>query len=242
MHFSSSVHERSGRYARLGYRYTDCVYGCNLGPNELSGPFCFANSIILTLPVISIPVCLLWKVKIKLRQKLGMGVFLCLSAFMIVIAIVRLSGLRTQSATLDLVWKRFWQQVEACVAVLMVSLTACYAFFMADNLNSGDAEVRIWQYPQRSAWNQVGRVRDNDGRLPTIPSATMTGIRTTIRGEQRFSIPGPEIDRIGSVTQPLRVKLQGIKVISDIEIYSERVRIPFNDAIRRSLIALLGRW
>ena len=224
MHISSSMPERSGRYARLGYRYTDCVYGCNFGPHELSGPFCFANSLILTLPVISIPVYLLWKVKIKLRQKLWMGTFLCLSAFMIVIAIVRLSGLRTQGTTLDLVWKRFWQQVEACVAVLMVSLTACYAFFMADSSSSGDAEVRLWQYPQRSVWNQVRRVRDNDGRLPTIPSATLTGMRTMIRGEQRFSIPRPEIDRTSSDTQPLRVKSQGIKVISDIEIHSERVR------------------
>ena len=143
---------------------------------------------------------------------------------MIVIAIVRLSGLRTQGATLDLVWKRFWQQVEGCVAVLMVSLTACYAFFMGDVSNSRDAEVRLWHYPQASILHQIRFIGDSNGRLPTIPSATLTGMRTVIRGEQRHSVPRPEMDRTASDRQPLRTNSQGIKVVSEIDIRSERVR------------------
>ena len=109
------------------------------------------------------------------------------------------------------------------MAVLTVSLTACYAFFMGDISNSRDAEVRLWNYPRQSIRNQMRLIGDNDGRFPTMPSATLTGVCTMIRGEQRLSVPRPDIGRASSDTQPLRTSSPGIKVVSDIAIHSERV-------------------
>ena len=78
--------------------------------------------------VISVPVLLLCKVRLKLQRKLALGVVLCLSIFMIVIASIRL-GLcyipTTDGSTIpDTTWLFFWQALEACTAIIMVSLTA----------------------------------------------------------------------------------------------------------------------
>ncbi|KAL8942143.1 MAG: hypothetical protein Q9216_001828 [Gyalolechia sp. 2 TL-2023] len=82
--------------------------------------------------VISIPVSLLWNVRIKPRQKLGIGAFLCLSIVMIIIAIIKASGIRTSVDSFDLVWELFWQQMEACTAVVMVSFTAFRSVFISN--------------------------------------------------------------------------------------------------------------
>ncbi|KAL8627148.1 hypothetical protein Q9189_007157 [Teloschistes chrysophthalmus] len=82
--------------------------------------------------VVSIPIALLWNVRIKLRQKLGIGALLCLSAVMSIIAIVKASGIRTPSDSFDILWELFWQQIEACVAVLMVSITAFRSIFISN--------------------------------------------------------------------------------------------------------------
>ncbi|KAL9030054.1 MAG: hypothetical protein Q9196_001790 [Gyalolechia fulgens] len=88
--------------------------------------------ILTDVLLISIPISLLWNVRIKTRQKLGIGAFLCLSIVMIIIAIIKASGIRTSVDSFDLVWEVFWQQMEACAAVLMVSLTAFRSVFLSN--------------------------------------------------------------------------------------------------------------
>lgn len=51
---------------------------------------------------------------------------------MIIIAIVKASGIRTPVHSFDLVWETFWQQMEACTAVLMVSFTAFRSVFVSN--------------------------------------------------------------------------------------------------------------
>lgn len=43
---------------------------------------------------------------------------------MIMIAIIRVSGLRIRKSNIDVQWEVFWQDIEATVAVIMVSITA----------------------------------------------------------------------------------------------------------------------
>jgi len=65
----------------------------------------------------------------KLGQKLGLGSFLCLNIFMIIMAVIRLSGFRYRH-TFDDSWILIWLQLEACIAVTMVSLTAFRSIFV----------------------------------------------------------------------------------------------------------------
>lgn len=63
------------------------------------------------------------------RQKLGLGAFLCLSIFMCITAAIRVSGFLYQRA-FDGSWIRLRREVEACVAVTMIFLTALRSVFV----------------------------------------------------------------------------------------------------------------
>lgn len=71
-----------------------------------------------------IPVILLWNEKIRLSQKIFLGIFLCLNICMIILAIVRTSGLLLSNRGIDVQWEVFFQQVEASVSVITLSITA----------------------------------------------------------------------------------------------------------------------
>ncbi|KAL8850272.1 MAG: hypothetical protein Q9221_004782 [Calogaya cf. arnoldii] len=71
--------------------------------------------------VISIPVTLLWRVRIDLRRKLALGTMLCLSVFTIITVIVKISGGNTNNGQIDSSWVIFWLHMEAAVAVMVNS-------------------------------------------------------------------------------------------------------------------------
>lgn len=135
-----------------------------------------------------IPVWVLWSVKIARRQKIGMGVFLCLNIVMAIIAIVRVAGIR-HSGAIDYTWIFFWQHIEVCVAVSMVSLTAFRSLFVSTG-QAPNKKARPWYSSQaRKLRGAKGGSLPNGGHeeLPSIPGATMTGIRTFIRGNRGVS-------------------------------------------------------
>ena len=155
--------------------------------------------------IASIPICLLWQVRLRLQQKIGLGMTLCLSLVMVVIAFVRIAGMHLGGDAMDIVWLAFWMQNECNIAVWMVSMTTFRSLFV-----TGEGE------PGRLAW--VGRMRmgfrrklsklfrgkftsgeeetnygpygetpsDRSNRPmiqshePAIPAATITGMRTAI--------------------------------------------------------------
>ena len=61
---------------------------------------------------------------------------------MIMIAIIKVAGLRISGKSFDLVWDIFWQQVEASVAVITVSFTAFRAILVARKSRGSDEEKR----------------------------------------------------------------------------------------------------
>ncbi|KAL9582366.1 MAG: hypothetical protein Q9203_005522 [Teloschistes exilis] len=63
---------------------------------------------------------------------------------MSIIAIVKASGIRTPSDSFDILWELFWQQIEACLAVLMVSITAFRSIFVS---NKPKATARYIPHP-----------------------------------------------------------------------------------------------
>lgn len=135
--------------------------------------------------VISIPLILLWKVKIKRQQKILVGIFLCLNVCMIIIAIIRVSGF-VKKNTFDIVWISFWHHFEGAVAIMMVSLTAFRSMLGINALKAREKErmERSWfsnrpKLPARY-FKKETQDESNSQQLPSIPGATLTGMRTLI--------------------------------------------------------------
>lgn len=140
--------------------------------------------------IILIPIRLLWAVRIKPRQKFFLGIFLSLNLFMAVTASVRVSGLKFHG-TFDEVWLFLWQQIEACVAVAMISLTAFRSVFVASATSRARKEGarKPWYSSTVDVIKRKRKQRTQDEEemrgLPTIPSATLTGMGTFIQQVHR---------------------------------------------------------
>ena len=183
--------------------------------------------------VIVIPVLLLWRVRIKLQQKLALGLSLCLSIIMIITAIVQISGIHAPTNTIDVTWEIFWQLMEACIAVIMVSLTAFRSLFVAHG--SGAQSPPQKPSIRKRVLNSrimVGRRRaegsdsEETKRLPEIPRATLTGMRTFIRGKGiEGSVMKSEASGDTQVSWPLENESSNktIRVEHDMEQKSENV-------------------
>lgn len=115
---------------------------------------------------------------------------LSLSIVMAIVAIVRMAGIRLGGGEVDIVWTSFWQQQESSIAVIMFSVTAFRSFFVAGSTPDRARLVSAYwknKVLRRKALDESGE--KGVGDLPTIPSATLTGVRTIIRGS---GSPGTE--------------------------------------------------
>jgi hypothetical protein len=134
--------------------------------------------------VIVIPISLIWRVQIKPQQKFGLAAFLCLSIVMIIVAIVRSLGLRYHN-TFDYTWLAMWQQIESCVAVTMLSLTAFRSIFVSTKPSSDKA--RPWVPSTHRLFRKFKKPTTSDAKGlddVTIPSATITGL-TRVMGRTK---------------------------------------------------------
>ena len=146
--------------------------------------------------------------KIKLGQKVALACSLCLTAVIIIITVTRASGLVWQGK-IDVVWEVYFQIVATEVGLILVSTTAFRALFVsraaARNQHSPQKGPTSWVKSKRflrylldpRRWmskyskDMTGSQKDAstkggcDGELPSIPGATMTGMKTFInhRGE-----------------------------------------------------------
>lgn len=145
--------------------------------------------------VVSIPIILLWRVRINLRQKIGLSILLCLSLVMVVIAIARMSGIKLNSENVDIVWLAFWQQQECSIAVIMISISAFRSLFVA-NASKGPSpkDFSKPRYRNRLYLKFTGSEKNTGFGLPQIPGATLTGMRSVIRdgGQSEDLVPRPQ--------------------------------------------------
>lgn len=127
----------------------------------------------------------LWRVRIRSGQKLGIAAFLSLSIFMIIIASVRIIEV-TVFFYFDggYLWQFFLLQVEASVAVIMVSFTAFRTVFASQRSEARERKARPWYSSTVAKLRRHKTSSENHNleNLPSIPSATMSGMRTFIRG------------------------------------------------------------
>lgn len=118
---------------------------------------------------------------------------------MIIIAIVRISGLRIESTILDIVWELFWQQVEAAIAVIMVSITAFRSLLgIKENKTREKTTQRFWttfshqhlpKLQARYSFKKTIATHDESELepLPIFPGSNLTGMRTFICGENMLN-------------------------------------------------------
>ena len=137
-----------------------------------------------------IPIYLLWHIQITLRQKIVVGAFFCLSIMMILTAVIRVLGIHSNRDKDNHNWQIFWQVAEACIAVSMVSLSAFRSFFVAHESRSREPRHRPWYMSRINVVEDLRKMRlgvksNHMKSLPYIPRATLTGMRTVIRGQTR---------------------------------------------------------
>jgi hypothetical protein len=167
------------------------------------------------VPVVSIPIIILRRANIKFAQKVALGAFLCLSLVMALLAIVRVSKVRGEAGRVDIPWEFFFMFMEASVAVIMGSLTAFRTLFVNDTDHSRgsdrkNARAKAWLTNtylrvKRGGIRRKGDLEcqdlDEDG-FPRIPGATMTGLHTFLRGNNRSDA---EFTSKGGVTSMLEL-------------------------------------
>jgi len=79
--------------------------------------------------IISIPMAVLWQVRIAWRRKIALGAFFCLAVITMVVAVVRIavvSSAKTDTAVqVDSSWLYLWENIELAIAIMI----ACLASF-----------------------------------------------------------------------------------------------------------------
>ena len=158
--------------------------------------------------VISIPVLLLWKVRISLRRKFVLGFILCLSIFTIIAAVIKVSGGFNNHGQTDAAWAVFWLQAEAAVAVVIVSITAFRALFIARQASKHQSPAKHVSSSRAAIWSRTNKTRKD---LPRTPSPTSTGVRTYIR-QSPYDAPSGE----GAGDIELPIQRPGILITKDI--------------------------
>ena len=165
-----------------------------LSASHVSHSISYKSADSCPFAVVAVPITLLWSVRIRLSQKIILGSFLCLSICMFAITLVRatkeiITG--NTGKTVDVQWNVFWQMVEASIAVFVVSLTAFRSLYGMKTLQQQKKKrYEPWlasyrknllsRKKQRKVDEFGDTISDGHYSLPSIPGATMTGIRTVI--------------------------------------------------------------
>ena len=139
--------------------------------------------------IVSIPVAILWKVKIAIRQKFGLGTALCLSLVMAIFAVVRCAGTKMPNGRTDSVWVHFWQQQEASIAVVMVSITSFRSLFV---VNMG---LQKQKSPSQSLESLRGLIQQSFRRIFTRGTRTKEHHGSVLRASDDDMQPLREIRR-----------------------------------------------
>lgn len=148
--------------------------------------------IMSDLLVLSLPICILWRVRISVRQKIGLAFSLCLSCVMVIVTVVRIAGMKPNgSGSVDIVWLAFWQQQECSIAVLMMSVSAFRSLFIPGptrryipRQQRSSPSEKAKRLLRRRLHPDLYDTHQTNG-LPQIPSATLTGIATVIGGNRQ---------------------------------------------------------
>ena len=148
---------------------------------------------------------------------------------MVIVAIIKASGIRTSVDSFNLVWELFWQQVEACAAVLMVSFTAFRSIFLSNKQRVDRKVVRPGILDRFHAWLSSRKVSRGDAKESPSPrvdhAPPQVTLGTPFRSIQRKDLLGSQVqpmsqtlpsahgqdsrDLENRITQPQSIDLSG---------------------------------
>ncbi|KAI0122341.1 hypothetical protein F4814DRAFT_206854 [Daldinia grandis] len=168
--------------------------------------------ILSDIMVLSIPIIALRGSFLSRSTKFGLAIFLCLSIFMIICAIIRIAGFYYKGLEDD-TWEFFWQHMEGAVSVMMASITAFRTLFVKQ-ANSADDTMprspveslfrklfRRFQHLAQAQPNEKPASSSDTSipKLPGIPSPIFTGLRTFIRRNNRTEVSAATFATLDSV-------------------------------------------
>ena len=81
-----------------------------------------SGSVANVLVAISIPVLLLWNVKISLRRKLALMGLFSLTVIVMIFSVVRVYFVTSKTQNLDMTWLFFWSNTEMAVCMYCKSM------------------------------------------------------------------------------------------------------------------------
>ena len=165
----------------------------------------------------SIPILLLWNVQISIRRKLALGAILCLSIFTMIISIIKVAGGEGNDGAVDTAWVLFWYDIEAAVAIIIVSVTAFRALFVAHQAMKYRSPPEKDSSRSWSFWSRKSK-SSRKKELPNVPSPVLGGVKTHIRGSH---YGGPSLDN-GAYNLELPLHGPGITVTQVVQ--TEKVR------------------
>ena len=156
--------------------------------------------------------------RMKPMTKVGLGCFLCLSAFMLACSIIR-AALTYYNGSLDYpyVWQIFWLHSEGCIGITMGSITVYRSTLVSSGKEVSNSFRAYIAKITRSITGHKGSNRSTDNtaspeqllkkepqvqtsrfKLPRIPSATLSGVRTLFGGAKTrptaMCTDGSEVD------------------------------------------------
>lgn len=82
------------------------------------------------LQVLYIPCRLIWKIEVRLGQKLALASTLCLTIVVVICTVIRAAGLRNGNRV-DFVWETYWQYIAASTGLSMTAATAFRSLFIS---------------------------------------------------------------------------------------------------------------
>lgn len=151
--------------------------------------------VLTDILVISFPPALLWKVRINMQQKVGLGLMLSLSIVMIIITSVRIGGIKGGRGEVDIVWTAFWQQQESSIALTMVCTSAFRSLYVARVTKKKRPNGIHHYFPShwrrrliRQRLGGESTDEERDAGLPEVPRATLTGMTSMIQGARLSTV------------------------------------------------------
>ncbi|KAF2678560.1 hypothetical protein K458DRAFT_480822 [Lentithecium fluviatile CBS 122367] len=142
---------------------------------------------VTDIMIVIIPIWILRQSQMRTLTKIGLGIFLCLSIFMLICSVIRASGIRGDAGANDYPWTTFWLHAEGCIAVIMGSITV----YRSTLIGSNEISDKVRGFFDRLK-RKRGDVEAEDGdvgvmesqgrryrlKLLRLPGSTLTGLRT----------------------------------------------------------------
>ncbi|GLA89730.1 hypothetical protein AtubIFM56815_004218 [Aspergillus tubingensis] len=145
--FHSSFPSRS---AKVNRAVTEaCASAYSIWYERVSLKVSTSMDIVSDAAIIVLSGHVMWRVKIDIRRKLALIGVSFLTAFIIIIALVRLELSVSGTGILSPAWLVFWNAIEICVAIMMACLASFWTFYTKLKRQSPGPRWRAGGLPPR---------------------------------------------------------------------------------------------